>query len=305
MNKNTHFAGILPAVASPCDDADRFLDDTFAELITSLWKTDINGLYVCGNTGDGFKMSLEERKRAAEIAVQLSREHDGTVIIHVGASNSRDAVMLAEHAAEIGASAVSSIPPANAGQDQLVSYYSDIAKASQIPLLVYHIPILTGRSSTLDEMLGLLDVPGTIGLKLTDWNLFFMRRLLLARPDIVIFNGFDEFLLPGLLYGAHGGIGTSYNLFPGLFVEIYQSFKKGDIDRAMQIQNHLVAFCNLIWKHNIPAIFGRLMEARGFGPQCYRKPRPVIDDAVYSRIEPELNKLIAAIEEAVEGDGMN
>ena len=301
MTKNAHFGGILPAVASPCDDADRFLDDTFAELVTSLWKTGINGLYVCGSTGDGFKMCREERKRAAEIAVELSRKHDGTVIVHVGASNSRDAMMLAEHAAEIGASAVSSIPPANTGQDQLISYYTDIAKASQIPLLLYYIPVLTGKHSTLDEMLGLLDIPGAIGLKLTDWNLFFMKRLLLARPDIVVFNGYDEFLLPGLLYGAHGGIGTTYNLFPKLFVEIYQSYKKGDIDRAMQLQNHLVAFCHLAWKHGVPAIFERLMKARGFGAHCFRKPRPTIDDEVYNRIEPQLNKLIAAIDETVEG----
>ena len=208
---------------------------------------------------------------------------------------------MAEHAAEIGASAVSSIPLANAGHDQLLSYYSDIAKASQIPLLVYYVPILTGKHSSLDEMLELLDIPGVAGLKLTDWNLFFMKQLLLARPDIVVFNGWDEFLLPGLLYGAHGGIGLWYNLFPKLFVRIYQSYEKGDIDRAMQLQNHLMVFCDVCWKNGLVPIFVRLMKARGFGPQCFRKPRPTIDDEVYNRIEPELNKLIAAIDEAVEG----
>lgn len=298
-NNNDNWAGIIPAVASPCDDRDRFLEDTFSKLVTSLWQTGINGLYVCGNTGDGFKMRLEERKRAAQIAVELSQEHQGKVIIHVGSTNSRDAMELSGHAAGIGASAVSSIPLRNATHSQQLSYYTDIAGAAQIPVLVYHIPILTGNSSTVEEMVQLLDIPGVIGLKLTDWNLFYMKRLLLARPQAIVFNGFDEFLLPGLLYGARGGIGTSYNLFPQLFVEIYNNCRQGNIDRALELQNHFIAFCDLGWKYGIPPIFEHLMRKRGFGPYCFRQPRWELSDEVLKSFEPELDQLVAAIEEAL------
>ncbi len=298
MDKNTRFGGILPALACPSDDNDRFLEDLFAKIITSVWQSDIDGLYVCGATGDAYKMRLDERKRAAQIAVDLSREHDGTVIIHVGASNSRDAMELAEHAADIGASAISSMPMIVGGHDQVVSYYTDIARATQLPVFVYHVPILTGRYSSLDELLQLVDIPGVVGLKYTDWNLFLMKQLLLARPEISIFNGFDELLLAGLLYGAHGGIGTHYNLFPQLFVEIFRNFKSGRIDRAMELQNLLLDFSNIAWKNNVPAVFQSFMRERGLAPHCFRRPSPQVGPNSFESIEPELSKRIAAIDEA-------
>lgn len=73
--------GILPATVSPCDDNDRFLPDKFAELVVWLYTRGVHGLYVCGGTGDGYKMRLEERKKAAELATELSAGK-GLTIVH-------------------------------------------------------------------------------------------------------------------------------------------------------------------------------------------------------------------------------
>jgi len=289
--------GILPAVASPCDEKDVFLDEQFASLITALYRDGVNGVYVCGGTGDGYKMRLEERKRAAEIAVEISREFEGTVIVHVGTLSSRDTIELAAHAAEIGATAVSSMPPANSDHSQLVSYYSDIARAARIPVLVYHFPGLTHRTPTVDEMIELLEIDGVVGLKLSDWNLFFMKRLLLARPDTIVFSGKDEFLCPALLYGAHGGIGTWYNLFPKPYVGIYHAVRQWHIGQAMELQNRLLSFCDFALRYGLAPVFELLMRRRGFGPNCFRRPRVVLDSKTRIQIEPELDARIAAIEE--------
>ncbi|MFH1614548.1 MAG: dihydrodipicolinate synthase family protein [Planctomycetota bacterium] len=291
--------GIMPAIASPCDENDVFQEDTFASLAEHLAKTGIHGFYVCGATGDGFRMGIDERKKLVEIVIDIAGKRNQAVIVHVGTNNTRQAVELAAHAAQVGADAVSSVPPANTTQKQLLSYYSDIAKASSLPLLVYHIPMLTGRNPGIDEMLELLDIEGVVGLKMTDWNLFFMKRLKLARPDTVIFNGFDESLCPGLLYGAAGGIGTNYNLFPELFVGIYDAVVEGNIAKAMELQNHLIAYADLLWRIGVVPLFEYLMKIRGFGPYCFRKPRNVIDTDVLKKIKPELNALIDAIEKAV------
>ena len=96
--------------------------------------------------------------------------------MHVGTSNMRESVELAVHAAVTGADAVSAMPPANRNLDQLVSCCAEIARASQLPLLVYHIPRLTGTALTVDQMLRLLDIEGMAGFKFSDWNLLFMRR---------------------------------------------------------------------------------------------------------------------------------
>jgi len=291
--------GIMPATASPCDENDRFDPDKYAEHMSWLYDQGVNGQYVCGATGEGFKMLIEERMQAAETAVEISRPRKGKVIVHVGTLTARDSVKLSEHAAKVRADAVSSIPPIFCNQKQLVSYYTDIARAGELPVIVYHIPMLTGRNPTLDEMVELLDIPGVVGLKFTEWNLFFLKQLLMARPEIVVFSGFDEFLCPGLLYGAGGGIGTWYNIFPRTFVGIYQAVQKGDITRAMKLQESLLGFCDLAWKSGVP--YGALeyvMRQRGYS-QIFRRPRPSWDSTTVQQMGAELNKRMETIEAAL------
>ena len=290
--------GIIPAITSPCDEKDVFQDKTFAELADHLYQQDVHGLYVCGATGDGYNMRLEERKRAAEIAVDIGKQFNGTTIVHIGAGNTRDAIELAEHASCAGAAAIASMPPANRNQKQLVSYYRDIASASEIPLFIYHIPQLTGQNLTLDNFMELFDIPSVIGIKFSNYDLFLLRRILNARPETVVFNGCDELLTPALLYGASGGIGMTYNLFPKLFIRIYEAVQSGDIAKAMTLQKHFNDFLNLAVKYPFRALFAFLMKQKGFGPFTYRRPREVLDEASGSKFLKEAENILVAIDEA-------
>ena len=290
--------GIMPAIASPCDENDTFLEDEFAALAEHLYGQGVHGLYVCGGTGDGYNLRPEERKRAAEIAIELSPKYNGKVIVHVGTLNTRGAVELAEHAAGAGAYAVSSIPPVNRNHAELMSYYTDIARASRLPLLVYHIPILSGHSLTVDEMCALLDIEGVIGLKYSDWNLFTMKRVLARRPGIAVMNGNDEFLFPGLLYGATGGIGMNYNLFPKLFLGILQAAEDRDLERGMDLQNRFLDYADVFWQYGgIKANLEALMRDLGLASHCWRRPRPVMDEKTTRAFLAEVRPKLDAIEE--------
>jgi len=289
------FSGILPAIASPCDDNGSFLEDAFISLAHSLYNEKVHGLYVCGVTGDGYNMSIDDRKRAAQLAVEVSREFDGTVIVHVGALNTSDPTELAQHAAQVGANAIASIPPASLDDDQLISYYSELARAAQMPVFVYYIPGYTGVQLSLETVIRLLDVKGVIGLKFSDYNIFLMKQLLLARPDTVVFNGEDQILCPGLLYGASGGIGMTYNLFPKVFVELYQAVCEGDILYAMQLQERYVAFLDLAIRVGLMQVFEYMLKARGFGPRVFRVPKPALDEETLRRFTHEVRPIITAL----------
>jgi len=292
--------GIMPAISSVCDENDVFLEDKFVELAKFLYEQGSHGLYVCGNTGDGFNMHLEERKRAAELAVEVAREYDGVTIIHVGTNNTRGALELTEHAAKINATAISSMPPINRSPAQIHSYYSDVAKASPLPLLIYHVPVITHVSLSLDEMVQLLDIEGVVGLKYTDWNLFFMKRLILSRPDAIVFSGFDEVLCLGLLYGAVGGIGSWYNYFPKLFRGIYDAVNQNNVPRAIKLQNSFLELMNFVHKQNIGAVIDHIARQRGYGQYVYRRPNHYMDPQELKKIEPELNSLIGAMNKVIE-----
>ena len=149
----------------------------------------------------------------------------------------------------------------------------------------------------LEEILELLDIEGVAGLKMTDWNMFMLRRVRMLRPETVIFNGFDEVMALGLFYGADGGIGTNYNLFPELFAQIYNAAKAGNFARAIDLQHAYLTYGDILWRVGVRELFEHLMRVRGFGPYCWRRPRPAAIGDVIKAVEQELNKSIKTIEE--------
>lgn len=291
-------AGILPAIPSPCDAGDRFLEETFAALAEHLFSEGVHGLYVCGASGDAYSLRPEERKRAAAVAAEAARRHGGKVIVHAGTSNTRDSMELAAHAASVGAHAVACMPPANRSFPELLDYYGAVAKAAGIPTLVYHIPHLTGHALSRDALCALLDVPGVVGIKCSAGDLFLLRRLLLNRPGIALFNGDDELLAPALCYGATGGIGLTYSIFPRFFVRLYEAVRAGSLAKAFSMQAAFTAFLDRAAESGIVPMFDLLLRERGFGPLIRRRPRTVLDAEGARRFHERVDPLIRAVEES-------
>ena len=231
------FNGVYPAAVSPKDDAGRFCSRRFEALAARLYGANCHGLYMGGNTGEGYLLSTDERKEATEAAVDVSREK-GKVIVHVGAPSESEAVDLAKHAADVGADAISSLPPYVQGYDfeEVYAHYTRLAYASGLPLFVYYIPVVTHREFSLSEMDRLLGIEGVAGLKFTNHNLYLMEGIIDGGRDPHVFNGHDEVFLAGMVMGAQAGIGTFYNLLPGHFVGIYEAMAKGDYAEGLRLQ---------------------------------------------------------------------
>lgn len=198
------FNGVYPAVVSPKDDSGVFSAKRMEALISRLYESNVHGLYLCGNTGEGYLLPLEARKEAVEVAVEASKGK-GKVIVHVGAPAERDAVALAKHAAEAGADAISSLPPYVQGYsfDEVYAHYTRLAYASGLPAFVYYIPVITHREFSLDEIEQLLDIEGVAGLKFTNHNLYLMEGIMDGGRNPHVFNGHDE-VFSGR--DGHGGL---------------------------------------------------------------------------------------------------
>ncbi len=234
---NVKFSGIMSALVSCVDDNGNVYEDDMRRLMRWHLKEGFTGFYLTGGTGEGPVLQKETRKRIIEIA---NDEAGGkcSLIAHVGAIDLKTAVELAEHAAENGMDAISSVPPFFFHYDEreIREYYSALASASGLPVLMYASP-LSGINITWDMVDRMMDIPGMIGLKWTNYDYFTMHRIKELRGgNINVINGPDECLLCGLNMGADGGIGATYNVMPKLFVEIYNKFKAGDIAGAQAAQ---------------------------------------------------------------------
>lgn len=277
MNTITHheFAGILPAVATPLRDG-HFWPEAFERLLSHIYKADSHGVYVCGQTGEGLLLPAADRMQAVEAAVRNSPAGK-TVIAHVGAYSTSEAIALARHAASVGAHAVSSLPPLGGlGFGDIRSYYEALASASDLPLFIYYFPDLCPAIAETAQILELAAIPNVVGLKFTDFDLYKLWSI--RSQGHIIYNGRDEVLVAGLLMGADGGIGTFYNLVPDWFVDLYRRSKAGDWTGARAIQDDINELIRIVLRFPaLPAVKMLLARMGMDCGECVPPRRPLTD----------------------------
>lgn len=281
------YGGVLPAVVTPVDGAGRFQRPVFGRLLERLYDAGVDGVYVCGTTGEGMQLEVGERKAVAEAAVRLSPP--GTqVIVHVGAAVAADALELARHAAGTGASAVSSLPPPGQfGFRELREYYTRLAVETGLPLFLYYFPAAGGRSFSLDELQELCALPGVKGIKITDFDLCRLRMLKAA--GAVVFSGRDEVMVAGLLMGAIGAIGTFYNLLPGEAVRLHRLARAGRWEEAVLLQDRINALVRALAPFPLLPAVKQVLEWNGLDCGYCLPPRLPLTEAeraeLWARLE--------------------
>ncbi|HHW32381.1 MAG TPA: N-acetylneuraminate lyase [Clostridiaceae bacterium] len=262
---NVKFKGIMPAIITPLNEDGSIREKVLRKLINWHLDAGCSGFYICGATGEGTVMKPEARKMMAEIMVDEVKGR-GVVIDHVGAIDLRTAVDLAKHASDIGVDAISSVPPFFYGysEREITQYYQALSDASDVPLLMYASP-LSGVKITSDMVDRMLKIKNMIGLKWTSYDYYEMRKLKeLNNGDINVINGPDETLLCGLIMGADGGIGATYNIMPKLYVKIYENFHAGNIAAAQEAQFKVNRVINILLKYGVITGLRDALEKLGF-----------------------------------------
>lgn len=256
----TSLRGILPAIVTPLAADGELCTSAFENLIARMYEAGCDGLYVCGNTGEGMQLPAAIREKAAEIALANSPAGK-QVIVHVGAYCLNEAIRLTRHASRLGVSAVSSLPPGasyNFGETR--RWYEALAHESTVPFLVYHFPSLS-QPMSVEQLEALCGIPGVAGLKFTSFDLYTLR--LLAAGGHVVFNGHDEVLAAGLLMGAHGGIGSTYNVMPELFVRLFREAGAGNWNEAIRIQDEINRVIRVLLRYPLVSALKQILTWQG------------------------------------------
>ena len=132
------FKGVIPAFITPFDKDGKFSYDCAKQMIDWQISLGIGGYYFLGSNGYGPAMDIGARKEALEKMFEIV---DGRVpvIAHIAAVSTKDTIELAKHAESVGVLAVSAVPSYyyKLTSDEMYRYYSEIADATNIPLVVY------------------------------------------------------------------------------------------------------------------------------------------------------------------------
>ncbi len=243
------FKGIFTALLTPFDKNNKINDRVLEELIRYNVNKGVQGFYVCGSTGEAFLLSTEERKHIMEVVKSCAP--DKTLIAHIGSVNEAEALELGVHANKLGYDLVSSVAPYyyKFTFDEIKNYYCRLADASELPMLVYHIPAFSGVSMGISEMSNFLSDDRFAGIKYTSNDFFTMEQCKSAFPDKIVYNGYDEMCLAGLSMGADGAIGSTYNFMADKFVKITELFASGKMEEARKVQQEanriITALCKV------------------------------------------------------------
>jgi N-acetylneuraminate lyase len=269
------FFGVYAALITPFDEKGGVDEKRLKNLVKFLISKGIDGLYVCGGTGEGLLMDIDERKKVAEI-VKDEAQNKIKLIVHVGgALNTKNSIELAKHSEKIKVDAISSIPPIyyKFSFNEIFNYYYQLANLTNLPFFIYYIPATTGIFLTNEEILKFGEIKNIVGLKYTYTDFYLLQDLLLKmKGKWIAFSGPDELFLPALNMGVVGCIGSTQNVLPEIFVEIYKNFKEGNIKKAIEFQKRITIAVSLLKKYGGITSWKIALKFRGIDAGYAREP---------------------------------
>lgn len=238
-----------------------------------LKKDGVKGVFVCGTTGEGMFMTLDERKSVAQEWIKYQTENF-KVIVHVGTTSAMQSYELAKHAQKIGAYAFGCMGPVflqPSRIEDLVGFCVEVANgAPDLPFYYYHIPSVTGINLSMSGFIESVKtkIPNFVGIKFTDNNLMeFQKCINLDNGKWDILHGYDEILLAGLALGAKGAVGSTYNFMAPLYNGIIEDFKRGNLEAARKKQDQSVNIIDILLKNNGALVAGKTLM-KYFGVDC-------------------------------------
>lgn len=244
MNLNHTFQGIIPPMITPLN-SDFSLDIAHTEkLIEHLIEGGVHGIFILGTTGEFAGLSSDVKSDLIRLTCRQVR---GRVSILVGITDCSfvESLDLAAIANESGADALVAAAPfyMNIGQEELTHYYEKLADAVALPLFIYDMPSHTKINIEVPTAVKLSSHPNIIGIKDSSGNPENFRALCEAfqdQPAFKIFVGPEEILAETLEMGGHGGVTGGANLFPKLYVALYNAFQKKETKTVQKLRDTIL-----------------------------------------------------------------
>jgi 4-hydroxy-tetrahydrodipicolinate synthase len=248
---NTPLTGIIPPLVTPLLDNDTLDIEGLERLIEHTLSGGVHGIFILGTTGEFASISYKLRRELIERVCKLVK---GRVPMLVGITDSAftESLNLAKYAANWGADAVVLAPPYYfaASQPELLEYLQRIMLQMPLPLFLYNMPSHTKMTFAPNTVKAASEIPGIIGMKDSSSDLAYFKQVQFALKDSDDFTfmvGPEEFMAEFVLTGGHGGVNGGANMFPKLYVELYQAARNHDFEKINTLQQKVMQISTTIY----------------------------------------------------------
>jgi 4-hydroxy-tetrahydrodipicolinate synthase len=241
--ERTKIRGVIPPIVTPLHaDGETVNEPVVHQLVDSLIRQGVHGIFVGGTTGEVWTLDDEQWKRMLRAAVTACK---GRVPLYAGVSSSSTgkAVRRVRMAEELGADVAVSLAPyyVPAAQSDIVRHFEALAAASSLPVLVYQFPTIVKVSITLDTYVRLMAIPGVFGIKDSQVDVTEFRRMVEVLrgggQDARLFLGSDALTDVTVMLGGQGTVPTLGNIAAPWLVEAYEAAVAGDWKRSAAAQS--------------------------------------------------------------------
>ena len=236
-------SGIFAPITTPFADEDVAIDQ-LRENMKKYATSSLSGIFALGSNGESKSLTEDEKIETLQVILEEKGENQ-LVMAGTGYESTRETIRFSKKVADTGADFVSVVTPSyfkkRLTDDAMIRYYTDIADAVPIPVLVYNAPGFTGMTLTPKVIGKLAGHPNIAGMK--DSSTGNMNNYIIAAggAPFCVLAGTISTLFSALPISATGGVVSLADAFPEPPCDLYNKFISGDIDGARELHFKLYA----------------------------------------------------------------
>ncbi|MEY3050980.1 MAG: hypothetical protein RLY31_765 [Bacteroidota bacterium] len=282
-----NWIGVYPALTTKFT-ADGALDlPAFRTHLAAQLAAGVDGLIIAGSLGEASTLTFDERLILLEVALEVASDRV-PVVVNIAERATRAATELARAAEQGGAGGLMVLPPMQykATDQEVVDYFSEVASATGLPVMIYNNPVDYKVEVTLDMFDRLLPLPNITAVKESTRDVSNVTRIINRfGPDrLKILCGVDTLAMESLLMGAHGWVAGLVNAFPAETVAIHRLLSAGEVEAARRIYRWFLPLLELDIDPQLVQNIKLAEVMTGLGTEFVRPPRQVLCGAARERV---------------------
>ena len=277
--------GVIVPILTPMNEDETINELELRNQVNRQIDNGIHGIFPFGTNGEGYILSDAEKEHVLSVVVD---EVKGRVPVYAGTGciSTKDTIRMSLMGKSIGADVLSIITPsfAAASQNELYDHYAAVAKAVDMPIVLYNIPARAGNAIAPATVGKLSKIDNIVGAKDSSGNFDNMLQYIEQtrdRKDFAVLSGNDSLILWNLLAGGKGGIAGCANIYPKNMASVYDLFAAGDLEGARKAQDAIRSFRNCFKFGNPNTIVKAAVALLGYSVGKCRAPfNQVSEDGV-------------------------
>ena len=247
------FRGIIPPMITPLLPDFSLDEKSLPLVIEHMISGGVHGIFILGTTGEFASLSYAVKKNLIQKTCEIVSNRI-PVLVGITDCSFQESLNLASIATKSGADIVVATTPfyMNVGQDELVNYFSKLADDVDLPLYLYNMPSHTGITLELESVAALAEHPNIIGIKDSSGDQVYFESLcdrFREDPEFTVLVGPEEILVETMNMGGHGGVTGGANLFPELYVKLFEAIEYQDKEKMQRLNDAVQFLSKNLYSH--------------------------------------------------------